>query len=321
MPQSTFTPNAPKIVNWPMIILIGFGVIIISGVAFMLLFNKSDIRENTGIDRSSGVGSQSQFPGFGTGENQNNVEKSSSVLDPYLKNYGEKEVVSEQGSEQGNGGENVVETEDENTISSGTTTGTTGNLPSITTTPGDFNNSKLLMINSIPQEISCPVSFQGQTDYLGGPNAVLRILPSGWSYTSSGNKTGTGELVEDMVVTPQGTFPIWPNLPMVYSVFDPNKPPYLPAGSAVYTDNTIRWADGRLLRDFKAEGEAPMLLQNEKTSDDVMRQLNGQPLVIGPENINKESGIPDAVEKAFHQAGISQFSYIYEGVKHCFSPT
>ena len=95
MPQHTFTPNAPKIVNWPMIILIGFGVIIILGIAFMLLFNKSDIRENTGIDRSSGVGSQSQFPGFGTGENQNIFSETDNLGNSNLNNNAQENEENE----------------------------------------------------------------------------------------------------------------------------------------------------------------------------------------------------------------------------------
>ena len=105
MPQHTFTPNAPKIVNWPMIILIGFGVIIILGVAFMLLFNKSDIRENTGIDRSS-ENSQSQFPGFGTGENdwrsavfgEESNQETESNSNEEANNFDESGINSEQGN-------------------------------------------------------------------------------------------------------------------------------------------------------------------------------------------------------------------------------
>src|SRR3989338_6449884 len=64
MPQSTFTPNTPKITNWPMIVLIGFGVLVILGIIFVIEDNK-DV-------------------------NQSDISK--------------KEIISEQGSEQGNGG-------------------------------------------------------------------------------------------------------------------------------------------------------------------------------------------------------------------------
>ena len=66
MPQSTFTPNTPKITNWPMIVLIGFGVLVILGIIFV-------IEDNKDVNQSD------------ISKKEINSEKSSSVLDPYLK--------------------------------------------------------------------------------------------------------------------------------------------------------------------------------------------------------------------------------------------
>src|SRR3989344_572936 len=67
MPQSTFTPNAPKTTNWPALILSGIGVLIVVGLLFVVVSNK---------DVSQG----------GISKKEINSERSLSILDSLLGN-------------------------------------------------------------------------------------------------------------------------------------------------------------------------------------------------------------------------------------------
>ena len=91
--QYTGINTQPKIKNWPMIILGGFGVLIIIGV--LLLFLIQNASQSNTFERT-------------------NSERSSSVLDPYLKNYDNYEVVF---GSRNNGGGTIVNTGSEQELS------------------------------------------------------------------------------------------------------------------------------------------------------------------------------------------------------------
>jgi uncharacterized protein YgiM (DUF1202 family) len=143
-------------------------------------------------------------------------------------------------------------------------------------------------------DVSKNIEASGQ---ITNPNVIF-ILPSGWTYNKN--------VVPNTVTVPgSGTFPVFPTLPIQIN-YNYATPTPTGCGGFAFTDNTLRTATGALLRDFRAEGAAAIFIGGGKTSNDVFRQTNGTPLVIGSENICEMAGVPAGTNctNFFKSAGI-----------------
>jgi len=93
MPQHTFTPNAPKTTNLPIIILIGFGVIIILGILLLFVFNNDAIKSNeVGFSNKNNIVEKRNLPFL-----ESNQETESNSNEG-ANNFGESSINSESGS-------------------------------------------------------------------------------------------------------------------------------------------------------------------------------------------------------------------------------
>jgi hypothetical protein len=133
--------------------------------------------------------------------------------------------------------------------------------------------------------------------------SVLFILPAGWTLSGS------------TVTTPNGSIPLFPDIPTQYSRFPEGwsyKGISAPAGreAFLFTDNTVRDNAGRLLGDLTALGDPPLSFGGGKTSRDVLRQGGrgtGSPLVMGQENVNVSAGVPPEMADTARQLGYDLF--------------